>query len=900
MPVLNRLGKQIRDIFEHGSFNHDLLRKKLETIRLPIRLRRTSYQILKNFSDTLSDPLHYECVLDLYDQFLALQKFLVEDVPVSYDVCQSLFESPTYANGIGFFDEHFNHHLSEYCAALNNAFSHRVHRNTKEEFQDVAIDFRGGLSQLVQGSNAALTCSVGLLKRCFDRDFFAENQDWKDSDKSLQVRVGEKFYRFDKKQSPIDYSRLQQRAFAHRWTIYESQSGFSVALSDDDSNSLLESESFESREEAENLLTAVGARRRNVFVGVAQKFSLQQHWKLKRLNPIAVDSRVTDSSVLAIVDFSFGHVVNPLEYIDFIHEAGHLILENWDNKNSRGYYELATEFDNIARQSISKSESQNPDHNPILDRLMTAPLLQEYDIPADASNVPASQESIENPITKSDYKIQVEQVAQKYLNTERTDLIDDFFQIREELFSDLLTLFFVFNGNAQHFAVFQLAKFNSYQPDKSKNPWAERLSDYLDFAFRIFCVSRTGELLNSLMQKDLQTEEFEEGDSDEQTANSIPWFEVAENIDEEIWNDWFLVPERGSRVLETDFGDSFLTFLEKYSRIDSWCKDLSKWEKLIEDLEFDLEKRALASRISLENCLLKVANLYADHTGYRFPWFDHDGKPIFSDIVDKLACQFEKGEIGWSQTFGSFESHDEPPDLLGVVCASLYAFVRLQMGEFMGLDSDDELHLYRSMDDGTAQFPSGREYASFLIEPLRSRLFSCDPIARANRCKWEICVYRTLDEVSGRLKAKRLNKIMLEPHRDGIDGKILKALKAKSFQALDKNELKIGLVLRSGTDPYFSLLRDKALSRVKTVNAIYGLNLVLVSKFCEFDRAQVEAIVELIDEGITGILIASYPSDETTNAIKQAENSIAVVELTTPSSFKTMSELDGYLKKFEN
>ena len=360
VAVFSELKKKFEKLFKQGGkLDNEGLRQVLASMRLPIRLRNVSYQLLKTFSETLSDSVHYDTVLDLYDQFFALYSFLVGDADECYQFSKALFRPDSDIAGSVFFDAKFTEHLSIYCDGLSNALSHRIHRNTKEEFADLNVVFGGGLTQLVQGAHAALTCSVELIKKMMSTEMFM-----------LDAEVD-----------------------------------------------------------------------RSECVGVIKKLSLHQHWKLYRLNPIKLQSESSRNTVLGVVDFSFGHVVNPLEYVDFVHEVGHMILENWDKRQPYFYADF--------RKAIEEVE---------------AVILETGKVSESAAKQKAKQQTG---------------------------------RFREEYFADLLTAIMVFGNDVELFAKFSFFKFNSYQTQGKTeidlSTQDTRLIEFLDYSFRIFLVCKTVE-----------------------------------------------------------------------------------------------------------------------------------------------------------------------------------------------------------------------------------------------------------------------------------------------------------------------------------------------------------------------------------------------------------------------
>lgn len=651
--ILETLETNVQELFTSGELNDDKLRDALEQKRLPMRVRRTGYHLIKNFRDALLDPQLYASVIDLLHPFIACHTFLTEDLQQYFELIQSRFASgdPNAVNYAtrAMFDEKFISRLSLLFNAMHNAHSHRVHRYTKHEFQDQSIDFRGGLTQLVHGSNAPLICSVGLLKRCWSHDFFSSSV---------------------------------QRDYPGR-------------------------------------------------VGIVQNLSLNQQWQFFKIKPICKTTLPSQKSALGIIEFSFGHVLNPLEYIDLLHEAAHLLIDTWD-------VELPPEAMRSTRLEVAQ-------RNAIASVISTA-----------GNNREARESGTAESLTK--------------MFTEAAPDSKFIAEAREEYFADLVTNLFFFGNDIETARTYAFYKFNAYpckEPNGRLSVDDQRLVDYLDYAFRVYAVT-------TMIEKYHDQPDPRQWGLDENFQLNL----VGRTTNSADQSSFFQV--QGYKR------ENFFRFLRKYQHLDSWFHDWD-WSNNPKNIAiFDglIVPRIIGSKIFLGEIWKKALILFRGHCLQDcsifnpddsadikplFPWYDSNCNFVFPEVRDKFRQSLEAGECMIEEILSEYRdylSHDEPPDLLGLVCAGLSAFASLQLRDLNELvhehaneDAAVDCHLKRN-EKGEVTFRENQQYSPFLIEPLHGRLFSCSPEHRSERCKWEISIHRVLSEISSRIRGRRLRELM--------------------------------------------------------------------------------------------------------------------------------------------
>lgn len=141
----------------------DLIRLKEIPARygIPISLRRTIENLYQNFSIVMADPFLFDTVLDLYDTFATLHDMLTNYLPAERGR-----ELGRNEGDLGTLDEGRVEQLSSLAGAIQNALMHRILKiHPEASIRDMAVDFRGGLNQILLAADAPVKCGLGLLRK---------------------------------------------------------------------------------------------------------------------------------------------------------------------------------------------------------------------------------------------------------------------------------------------------------------------------------------------------------------------------------------------------------------------------------------------------------------------------------------------------------------------------------------------------------------------------------------------------------------------------------------------------------------------------------------------------------------------------------------------------------------
>jgi len=132
------------------------------TYGIPVSLRRTIEYLFQDFATLIADPWLFDMILDLYDTFATLHAVLTKHLPsVLRDEVRGI-EGKSSA----FLDQERTEALSMLVDAIQNALMHRILRFYPEvPIRDMAIDFRGGMNQILHAVDAPVKCGLGLLRK---------------------------------------------------------------------------------------------------------------------------------------------------------------------------------------------------------------------------------------------------------------------------------------------------------------------------------------------------------------------------------------------------------------------------------------------------------------------------------------------------------------------------------------------------------------------------------------------------------------------------------------------------------------------------------------------------------------------------------------------------------------
>jgi len=145
-----------------GRLDFGELRRSFRRVGSPVTLWRTIEYLYLNFATLLADPFLFESVLDMYDMFATLHRVLTDDLP------RARTEELGLPKGmcVDGLDTSRVDQIARIVEAIHNAVTHRVLKAHPESpIRDMAIDFRGGLNQVLLAGDAPLKCGLGVFRR---------------------------------------------------------------------------------------------------------------------------------------------------------------------------------------------------------------------------------------------------------------------------------------------------------------------------------------------------------------------------------------------------------------------------------------------------------------------------------------------------------------------------------------------------------------------------------------------------------------------------------------------------------------------------------------------------------------------------------------------------------------
>ncbi|MCX5638682.1 MAG: hypothetical protein NTX52_13480, partial [Planctomycetota bacterium] len=147
---------------QSGRLDLSKLKEMPRKYGIPVSLRRTIEYLYQDFAILIADPFLFDAVLDLYDIFATLHTLLTEHLP---SALRAEIE-PSDGDSLGYLDEGRVEQLSMLVDAIHDALMHRVLKAYPEApVRDMAIDFRGGLNQILLAADAPVKCGLGLLRK---------------------------------------------------------------------------------------------------------------------------------------------------------------------------------------------------------------------------------------------------------------------------------------------------------------------------------------------------------------------------------------------------------------------------------------------------------------------------------------------------------------------------------------------------------------------------------------------------------------------------------------------------------------------------------------------------------------------------------------------------------------
>jgi len=145
-----------------GRLDVNRLRHAMRLYGIPVSLRRSIEFLYQDFGSLLADPFLFDTVLDLYDAFATFHAILSEHLPARPELSPG--GSSWRARPL--LDEARIEQLSLVVDAIHNALAHRLFGAYPDTpLRDMAIDFRGGLNQILVAADAPQKCGIGFVRK---------------------------------------------------------------------------------------------------------------------------------------------------------------------------------------------------------------------------------------------------------------------------------------------------------------------------------------------------------------------------------------------------------------------------------------------------------------------------------------------------------------------------------------------------------------------------------------------------------------------------------------------------------------------------------------------------------------------------------------------------------------
>lgn len=129
--------------------------------KLPRHLRQTIETLYQVFYAMLADSYRFDLVLDLYDVFATLHRLITSTL------CNADESAGDPDPELRVCDSDRVGRIELLVSAIENALSHRMAKVFANSSPlDMAVDFRGGMNQMILGAAAPMICSLGLFRKC--------------------------------------------------------------------------------------------------------------------------------------------------------------------------------------------------------------------------------------------------------------------------------------------------------------------------------------------------------------------------------------------------------------------------------------------------------------------------------------------------------------------------------------------------------------------------------------------------------------------------------------------------------------------------------------------------------------------------------------------------------------
>jgi len=158
--VFSKLADTLRQsLFEeaNGSLNKDNLVKALKRLKMPYSLKLSISYLFQNFAINLNNPEVIENVLDLCDAFVSFHAILIKQ---STNLRKRGTNNPI-------FDSLELSEISLFINSLQNSMMQRLTGAFRiDTLRESAIDFRGGLNQILTATHVPFKCGLEMVRKC--------------------------------------------------------------------------------------------------------------------------------------------------------------------------------------------------------------------------------------------------------------------------------------------------------------------------------------------------------------------------------------------------------------------------------------------------------------------------------------------------------------------------------------------------------------------------------------------------------------------------------------------------------------------------------------------------------------------------------------------------------------
>lgn len=150
-----------------APLNINEIEEMLKNIGVHASIERAIIYLFNNYYKALNDPQLFANVLDLYDVFLTIVKWL----KINRNNQSSTQTQESKNSHYGCITNQESEELSKYITSIQNALTQRtLHTAESVEFPDSNIDLRGGLNQLLSAADITLKCPLYILRERLDKD----------------------------------------------------------------------------------------------------------------------------------------------------------------------------------------------------------------------------------------------------------------------------------------------------------------------------------------------------------------------------------------------------------------------------------------------------------------------------------------------------------------------------------------------------------------------------------------------------------------------------------------------------------------------------------------------------------------------------------------------------------